>query len=90
MISGEKLSFADPDGPHPLIKPFRRRFGSDHEGSGFYPFCASYSRPEKNSTDPAFPTRWINIEAVKRRNSLKRGRHYPNDADDFARAVLCH
>jgi len=34
--------------------------------------------------------RGINKKAVKQRDSLKRGRRHPNDAHDFARAVLCH
>ena len=59
-------------------------------GSGLYCFCTSYSRSEKNSTDPSFPMCWINIKAVELRNSLKRGRRHRNDTDNFVEGAFRH
>src|SRR5215831_7972499 len=83
-----KWPFTDSDGPHPPIKSFRRRFGIDHEGASFQRLGASYGGPEKRSTDTTFPTCWINKQAVKQCDPLKRGWCHCDDANDLARILL--
>src|SRR5262245_24287321 len=59
-----KWPFADPDGSHSLVEAFCRRFGVDHQGTGFQLLGTPDGRLEKQPANAAFPKRWIDKDAV--------------------------
>ena len=85
-----KWCFTDPGCTHPLVEPFRGRFGINEDCSGLHFSRARNGGFEKNSTDPPPPMEWVYEQVVEQRNSLKRAPRHRDDTDDFADVILGH